>query len=144
MFNKRKMETSHVVACGHLLDAIPVSAIFDRCDNHQMPQLHVKVAHRWLILIINVLLMPGYCWLFITLSVPVVLLNSPNFCPYFSLNKFERILLLIFSSLLCLINSHFQMSYSEMYYVRRSWMLKWEHGAHYSWNSWKFPGILKF
>ena len=42
----------------------------------------------------------------ITLSVPVVLLNSPNLSPYFSLNKFERILLLIFNSLLCLVNSH--------------------------------------
>ena len=43
----------------------------------------------------------------LTLSVPVVLLNSPNLSPYFSLNMFERILLLIFSSLLCLIISHF-------------------------------------
>ena len=43
----------------------------------------------------------------LTLSVPVVLLNSPNLSPYFSLNKFERILCLIFSGLLCLINSHF-------------------------------------
>ena len=31
----------------------------------------------------------------LTLSVPVVLLNSPNLSPYFSLNKFERILLLM-------------------------------------------------
>ena len=45
--------------------------------------------------------------LVLTLSVPVALLNSPNLSPYFSLNKFERILPLIFSSLLCLINSHF-------------------------------------
>ena len=27
----------------------------------------------------------------LTLSVPVVFLNSPNLSPYFSLNKFERI-----------------------------------------------------
>ena len=40
-------------------------------------------------------------------SVPIVLLNSPNLSPYFSLNKFERILLLIINSLLCLINYHF-------------------------------------
>ena len=46
----------------------------------------------------------------LTLSVPVVLWNSPNLCPYFSLNKFGRILLLIFSSLLCLINSHLLIS----------------------------------
>ena len=31
----------------------------------------------------------------LTLSVPVVFLNSPNLNPYFSLNKFERIWLLI-------------------------------------------------
>ena len=43
----------------------------------------------------------------LTLSVPVVLLNSPNLSPYISLNKFEKILFLIFSSLLCLINSHY-------------------------------------
>ena len=42
-----------------------------------------------------------------TFQSQVVLLNSPNLCPYFSLNKFERILLLIFSSFLCLINSQF-------------------------------------
>ena len=41
------------------------------------------------------------------LSVPFVLLNSPNFSSYFSLNKFERSMFLIFSSLLCLISSHF-------------------------------------
>ena len=41
----------------------------------------------------------------LTLSVPVVLLNSPNLSSYFSLSKFERIVFLIFSSLLCLINS---------------------------------------
>ena len=39
-------------------------------------------------------------------SVPVVLLNSPNLSPYFSLSKFERNLLLIFISLLCLINTN--------------------------------------
>ena len=44
---------------------------------------------------------------FLTLSFPVELLNSPNLSPCSSLNKFERISLLIFSSLLCLINSHF-------------------------------------
>ena len=44
---------------------------------------------------------------YLTLSVPVVLINSPNWSSFFSLNKFERILLLILSSLLCLINSHF-------------------------------------
>ena len=40
----------------------------------------------------------------LTLSVPVVLLNSPKLSPYFSWNKFERISLLILGSLLCLIN----------------------------------------
>ena len=39
-------------------------------------------------------------------SVSVVLLNSPILSSYFSLKKFERNLFLIFSSLLCLINSH--------------------------------------
>ena len=41
--------------------------------------------------------------------VPVLLLNSPNLSLhyYFSLNKFERFLLLIFINLLCLITSHF-------------------------------------
>ena len=43
----------------------------------------------------------------LTLSVPVVLLNSPNLIPYFSLSMFERISLLNFRSLLCLINFHF-------------------------------------
>ena len=45
--------------------------------------------------------------LILTLLVPVVLLYSPNSSPYFSTHKFERILLYIFSSLLCLINCHF-------------------------------------
>ena len=54
---------------------------------------------------------------FLTLSVLVVLLNSPNLCLYFSLNKFERILLLIFSSLLCLINSHFLITKCLIFYV---------------------------
>ena len=40
----------------------------------------------------------------LSLSVPVVLLKSPNVNPYVSLNKLERTLLLIFSSLL---NSRF-------------------------------------
>ena len=53
----------------------------------------------------------------LTLSVPVVLLNSPNLSPYFSLNKFERILLVIFSSLLCLINSHFLITKCRILYV---------------------------
>ena len=43
----------------------------------------------------------------LTLSVPVVLLKSPNLSLYFSLNKFERIVISISRSLLCLINSHF-------------------------------------
>ena len=43
------------------------------------------------------------------LSVTVVLLNSPNLSPYFAFNRFERTLLLIFISLLCLINSHFSL-----------------------------------
>ena len=53
----------------------------------------------------------------LTLSVPVVLLNSPNLSPYFSLNKFERILLLIFSSLLCSINSHLLITKCPILYV---------------------------
>ena len=53
----------------------------------------------------------------LTLSVPVVFLNSPNLSPYFSLNKFERIWLLIFSSLLCLINSHFLITKCHILYV---------------------------
>ena len=43
-----------------------------------------------------------------TLSVQVVLLNSPNLSPYFSLNNFERIsLLILISSFLCSIKPHF-------------------------------------
>ena len=53
----------------------------------------------------------------LTLSVPVVFLNSPNLSPYFSLNKFERIWLLIFSSWLCLINSHFLITKCHNLYV---------------------------
>ena len=53
----------------------------------------------------------------LTLSVPVVFLNSPNLSPYFSLNKFERISLLIFSSLLCLISSHFLITKCLILYV---------------------------
>ena len=44
---------------------------------------------------------------YLTLSVPVVLLGSPNLNPYFSLDNFEIILLLVFSNLLCMINSYF-------------------------------------
>ena len=46
-----------------------------------------------------------------------VFLNSPNLNPYFSLNKFERIWLLIFSSWLCLINSHFLITKCQILYV---------------------------
>ena len=53
----------------------------------------------------------------LTLSVPVVFLNSPNLSPYFSLNKFERIWLLIFSNWLCLINSHFLITKCHILYV---------------------------
>ena len=54
-------------------------------------------------------------WL--TLSVPVVFLNSPNLSPYFSLNKFERIWFLIFSGWLCLINSHFLITKCHILFV---------------------------
>ena len=37
--------------------------------------------------------------------------------PYFLLNKFRRIFLLIFSGLLCLINSHFLITKSLILYV---------------------------
>ena len=47
----------------------------------------------------------------------VVLLNSPNLSSYFLLNEFERILLFIFSSLLCLINSHLLITWYCMFYV---------------------------
>ena len=49
--------------------------------------------------------------------MPVVFLNSPNLSPYFSLNKLERIWLLIFSSWLCLINSHFLITKCHILYV---------------------------
>ena len=52
-----------------------------------------------------------------TISVPVILLNSPNLSPYFLLNTFERILLLIFSSLLCLIDFHFLFTKCLILYV---------------------------
>ena len=55
---------------------------------------------------------------FLTLSVPVILLNSPNLRQYFSLNKLERILLLIFSSFLCLINSYFLITKCHILYVK--------------------------
>ena len=51
------------------------------------------------------------------ISVPVVLLNSPSLSPHFSLNKFGRILLLTFSSLLCLINSRFLITKCLILYV---------------------------
>ena len=53
----------------------------------------------------------------LTLSVPVVLLNSPNLSSYFSLNKFERILLLIFNGLSWLINMHFLITKCLILYV---------------------------
>ena len=53
----------------------------------------------------------------LTLSVPVVLLNSLSLCPYFSSNKFERIFLLILDSLLCLINSQFLITKCHILYV---------------------------
>ena len=53
----------------------------------------------------------------LTLSVPAVLLNSSKLSPYFSLNKFERILLLIFNSLLSLINSHCLITICIIFYV---------------------------
>ena len=56
-------------------------------------------------------------WTILTLSVPVVFLNSPNLSPYFSLNKFERIWLLIFSSWLWLINSNFLITKCHILYV---------------------------
>ena len=61
----------------------------------------------------------------LTLSVPVLLLNSPNLSQYFSLNKFERILLLILSSFLCLINSHFLITKRLYLYVlcKEKWVL---------------------
>ena len=49
--------------------------------------------------------------------MPVVFSNSPNLSPYFSLNKFERIWLLICSSWLCLINSHFLITKCHISYV---------------------------
>ena len=52
-----------------------------------------------------------------TLSVLVVLLNSPNLSLYFSLNKFERISLLILTSFLCLINSQFLITKCFILYV---------------------------
>ena len=71
-------------------------------------------------------LCPPCCTVSLTLSVPVVFLNSPNLSPYFSLNKFERIWLLMFSSWLCLINSHFLITKCHILYVLyngRSWLL---------------------
>ena len=50
-------------------------------------------------------------------SIPVVLLNSPILSPYFSLNKLERSLLLIFSKLFCLIISHFFYYHMSYFYV---------------------------
>ena len=45
------------------------------------------------------------------------MLNSPNLSPYFSVNKFERNLLLIFISLLCLINSYVLITKCLILYV---------------------------
>ena len=59
------------------------------------------------IIFITITIIITYFRSHLTLSVPVVLLNSPNLSIYFSINKFERYLPLIFGSLLCLINSHF-------------------------------------
>ena len=53
----------------------------------------------------------------LTLSVPVKLLNSPNLSPNFSSNTFEKILLLILSSLPCLINSQFLITKCLIFYV---------------------------
>ena len=53
----------------------------------------------------------------LTLSVPVVFVNSPNLSLYFSLNKFDRIWLLIFSNWLCFINSHFLITKCHILYV---------------------------
>ena len=47
------------------------------------------------------------------------MLDSSNLSPYFSLNKLERISLLIFSNLLCLINSHFLITVCLIFYVLR-------------------------
>ena len=58
-----------------------------------------------------------FSWNILTLSVPAVLLNSPNWSPNFSLNKFERILILIFSSVLCLIKLHFLITIYLILYV---------------------------
>ena len=62
-------------------------------------------------------------WL--TFSFQVVLLISHNLSPYYSLNKFEIILLLILSSLLYMINSYFLIAICLifMFYLRRSWVL---------------------
>ena len=46
-----------------------------------------------------------------------MLLNSPNLSQYFSLNKFERILCLLFSSLLFLISCHFVITKCPILFV---------------------------
>ena len=54
----------------------------------------------------------------LTLSVPCsCIVKFSNLSPYFSLNKFERSLLFIFSSLLCLINPHFLITKCLILYV---------------------------
>ena len=79
----------------------------------------------------------------LTLPVPFVLLNSLNLSPYFSLNKFERILLFIFSSLLCLINFHFLITKCRILYVlcKASWVLitdwNWKGWTGYSYCTYK-------
>ena len=70
----------------------------------------------------NLIIGDGLCCcllneLVFTLSVPVVLLNCPNLSPYFSLYKFKRALLLILSSLVCLINYHFLITKYLILYV---------------------------
>ena len=70
-----------------------------------------------LFLSINIWYITHFLPLYLALSVPVVLINSPNVSSYFSLNKFERILFLIFISLRCLISSHFLITKCLILYV---------------------------
>ena len=97
------MKGQHNGVAHHLKDKQP-KLINLGCICH-LENLHVALKAVMKCLPVNARLIPS--WLTLTLSFPVVLLNSPNLSPYFSLNKFERILRLIFSGLLCLINSHF-------------------------------------
>ena len=60
----------------------------------------------------------SYVYMSINPFSPICIqLNSPKLGPYFSLNKFERILLSIFISLLCLINHHFRITKCRILYV---------------------------